>query len=284
MLRAGGSPSIAMTDATLDPSQLLFTGTAAQRGRTVSVTPKNSVMKHLCYGRIRLDAQLAKVTFETEDRETALLCMKGTCRVTVGGSPYDLDTFDAIYIPRGSAVEVTTPSEVDLVEVAAGVKGDYPLQVVRYADVKQDPTLKFTAGGPSTTRHLNIIIGKNVKAGRIVAGFTRSEPGHWTSWPPHEHTQLLEEAYVYFDMPAPAFGIQLVYTQPDKPEFVNLVRDGDAVLMPAGFHPNVSAPGHSINFIWLMAAHREVEDRVFGVVKVQPGFDQSGSGLEASRK
>jgi len=85
-------------------------------------------------------------------------------------------------------------------------------------------------------------------------------------------------------MPEPAFGIQLVYTQPDRPELVSLVRDSDAVLMPAGYHPNVAAPGHSINFIWMMAAHREVEDRQFGIVNVQPGFDKSGSGLEASRK
>jgi hypothetical protein len=27
-----------------------------------------------------------------------------------------------------------------------------------------------------------------------------------------------------------------------------------------------------------------VEDRQFGVVNVQPGFDQSGSGLEAGKK
>jgi 5-deoxy-glucuronate isomerase len=33
-----------------------------------------------------------------------------------------------------------------------------------------------------------------------------------------------------------------------------------------------------------MAAHREVEDRQFGVVNIQPGFAQSGSGLEAGRK
>ena len=65
---------------------------------------------------------------------------------------------------------------------------------------------------------------------------------------------------------------------------VEIVRDGDAVIMPKGFHPNVSVPGHPINFVWLMAAHREVEVRQFGVVTVQPGFDQAGSGLEASRK
>jgi 5-deoxy-glucuronate isomerase len=181
-------------------------------------------------------------------------------------------------------VEVATKSSVDLVECAAEVTGDYPLQVIRYADVVKDPKLRFKAGGPSTSRDLNIIIGDNVRAGRIVAGFTRSAPGNWTSWPPHEHTALLEEVYVYFDMPSPAFGIQMVYTAPDKPEFVSVVRDGDAVLMPAGFHPNVAAPGHSINFIWMMAARREVQDRLFGVVNVQPGFDRAGSGLEASQK
>jgi len=273
-----------MANATLDPKKLIFTDTASKRGRTITATPKNSVLAHLCYGRIRLDAEQSRVAFPTEDRETALMCMKGKCRVTVDGTSYDIDTYDGIYVPRGSSVEVSTQSEVDLVECASDVKGNYPLQVIRYADVEKDPTLKFSTGGPTDRRHLNIIFGKNVKAGRVVMGFTRSEPGHWTSWPPHEHTTLLEEAYAYFDMPAPAFGIQMVYTDPERPEFAQVVRDGDLVLMPAGYHPNVSAPGHRINFIWMMAAHREVEDRLFGVVNVQPGFDKAGSGLEASRK
>jgi 5-deoxy-glucuronate isomerase len=85
-------------------------------------------------------------------------------------------------------------------------------------------------------------------------------------------------------MPAPAFGIQLVYTEPERPELVHVVREGDAVVMPRGYHPNVAAPGHGINFVWLMAAHREVEDRRFGVVNVQPDFSDKGSGLEASQK
>jgi 5-deoxy-glucuronate isomerase len=270
--------------ASLESQQLIFSGTASRKGRHVSVSPENSALAHLHYGRIRLDAQDPRASFETGGRETALLSMRGTCRVSVNGVPYDLGLHDAIYVPRGCAVDVTTDAEVDLVECAADVTGDYPLQIIRYADVVKNPALKFTAGGPSTSRDLNIIIGDNVRAGRILAGFTRSVPGNWTSWPPHEHSALLEEVYVYFDMPAPAFGIQMVYTAPDQPEFVRVVRDGDAVLMPAGYHPNVAAPGHSINFIWMMAAHREVEDRLFGVVNVQPGFDNSGSGLEASRK
>lgn len=187
-------------------------------------------------------------------------------------------------MPRGAAVEVSTDAEVDLVEVAAEVSGQYPLQIIRYAEVAKTPSLKFSAGNDGSRRDLNIVIGSNVQAGRIVAGFTRSAPGNWTSWPPHEHTAILEEAYVYFDMPAPAFGVQLVYSDPERPEFARIVRDGDAVLMPAGYHPNVAAPGHNINFIWMMAARNEVSDRLFGVVNVQPGFADGGSGLEASQR
>jgi 5-deoxy-glucuronate isomerase len=267
----------------LNDQQLIFSGTAAHRGRKTSVFPGNSALQHLHYGRVLLDADVPKASFETGARETALLCMHGACNIDVDGARHALAQYDAIYIPRGCSVEVSTDAAVDLVECAAEVEGDYPLQLVPYSAVAQNPAQKFTAGGASTSRDLNIVIGDNVQAGRILMGFTKSLPGNWTSWPPHEHSELLEEVYVYFDMPAPAFGIQLVYTEPEKPEFVSIVRDGDAVLMPAGYHPNVAAPGHGINFIWMMAAHREVRDRKFGVVNVQPGFDQKGSGLEASQ-
>jgi len=274
-----------MSTAPLESSKLIFTGTASRRGRHVSVSPANSDMAYLHYGRIILDAGTPRAAFTTEGRETALLAMRGACSVTVDGTRYDLGLHDAIYIPRGSGVvvDVGSSGEVDLVECAAEVSGTYPLQVIRYAELSANPKLKFRAGGEATARDLNIVIGDDVKAGRILMVFTRSQQGNWTSWPPHEHTKMLEEVYVYFDMPPPAFGIQLVYNNPTAPEFVSLVHDGDAVLMPSGYHPNVAAPGHSINFIWMMAAHREVEDRQFGVVNVQPGFDGK-SGLEASRK
>jgi len=94
---------------------------------------------------------------------------------------------------------------------------------------------------------------------------------------------MLEELYVFFDMPPPAFGVQLVYTDKSDPEVATIVREGDVVLMPAGYHPNVAAPGGQINFLWMMAANREGEDRQFGVVNVQPEYAAGGSGLEASR-
>ncbi len=272
------------TQTQTEANNLLFRGTNKQKGRNLAVTPSNSAMKHLHYGRIRLDGETASVQFETGTHETGLICLSGTGSVTIGGESFELNRYDAIYIPRGSSVEVATDSQVDFAECAAHVEGDYPLQVVRFADVEKDSSLKFSTGSAANQRTISILLGKNVEAGRILAGVTQSDPGNWTSFPPHEHAALLEELYVYYDMPAPAFGIQMVYTNTQEPEGVFVVRDGDAVLMPVGYHPNVSIPGHSINFIWMMAAHREVEDRQYGVVNVQPEFASGGSGLEASRK
>ncbi len=264
---------------------MVFRKTNAHVGREIAVTPANSTNRHLAYGRIILNSSVSSASFSSGERETGFIVLSGEAGVTVAGEKIELGKFDALYIPRDSQIEVKTASSADIAEFSADVARRYPLQVVRFAEISKDPGLVFTAGtGSSACRHLHMALAKNIEAGRLVAGFTWSEPGNWTSWPPHEHTALLEEMYVYFDMPAPAFGIQLVYNDTEYPELVTVVRDGDAVLMPSGYHPNVSVPGHRICFLWAMAAHREVEDRQFGVVNVQSGFGQGGSGLEAGRK
>ena len=264
--------------------KMIFRKTNGQTGRHLAVTPENSTMRHLSYGRIILNSSKPFVSFSNGDRETGLLCLSGIATVKAAGKELEIGKFDAIYVPRDSSIEISTSNSVDLAEFSSDVTGRYPLKMVRYADVQKDPGLKFATGGPGSSRELNMLIAKNVEAGRLVAGFTYSDPGNWTSWPPHEHAKMLEEIYVYFDMPEPAYGIQLVYNDTEYPELITAVRDGDAVLMPSGYHPNVSVPGHRIAFLWAMAAHREVEDRQFGVVNIQPGFDRGGSGLETGRK
>src|SRR5260221_11849557 len=98
--------------------------------------------------------------------------------------------------------------------------------------------MKFVTGSPGSQRELNVLIASNLEAGRLLAGFTFSEPGNWTSWPPHEHAKMLEERYGDFDMPDPAYGLHIVYNDTDYPELVTPVRHGDAALMPSCYHPN----------------------------------------------
>jgi 5-deoxy-glucuronate isomerase len=267
----------------LTNDRCVMRGTHLHRGRTRAIEPGRTAARYLHYGRIILDAAERSVAFSTGDHETAFVCLNGRASVKVPEGVFELSRYDAFYLPRDTDVAVTTAEVCDLAEISAPVEKRYPVHFVSFAAVQKDPGLHFCAGGPSSERELNVLIGKNVEAGRLLAGVTFSKPGNWTSWPPHEHAAMLEEAYLYIDMPAPGWGIQLVYTDPRQPELAVVVREGDCVLMPRGYHPNVAAPGGSINFLWMMAANREGEDRQFGVVNVQPDYAQAGSGLEAGR-
>ena len=252
--------------------KMVFRRTNEHSGRHIFITPGNSSMRHLAYGRIILDSAKPAESFSTGDRETGLICLSGRAVILVDQIEIAIGQYDAIYVPRDCTVMIKTDASVDIAEVSSDVANRYPLQVVRAAEISNDPKLVYATGGPGCTRHICMSLGKNIEAGRLLAGITQADPGSWTSWPPHEHAAMLEEIYIYFEMPAPAYGIQLIYSDNQEPELVTLVRDGDAVLIPKGYHPNVSVPGHRICFLWAMAAHREVVDRQYGVVNVEPGF------------
>jgi 5-deoxy-glucuronate isomerase len=250
----------------------LITGTADERGRRIFVQPADGEMKLVSYGRIRLDKDEPETRFSNDGQETGLICLSGTCVVDVEGELFAMKRDDALYVPKGSAIAIRTELEVDLLECSAPVDGQYPLQFVGTESVQTDEKLHFVAGTDGARREINILLGSNIHAGRLIVGVTRSLPGNWTSWPPHEHAAMLEEIYVYVDMPSPAFGLQLVYTDEISPAEVEVVREGDAVLLPAGYHPNVSIPGSTLNFVWIMAAHREMVDRKWGIVQVDPRY------------
>jgi len=270
------------TEAALD--KMIFRRTGTVTGRHIFVSSANSPMQHLGYGRIILNPGQPAATFSTGERETTFVCLSGEAEVQLDSNEFTLRPHDALYIPRDCGVAVKTSSSTDLAEFSAEVTRRYPVQLVRSASVTKESGLQFSTGGPGSTRTVSMLVTKNVEAGRLLVGITTSEPGNWTSWPPHEHARMLEEMYVYFDMPHPAYGIQLVYNNTEYPELVTVVRDGDVVLMPAGFHPNVAVPGHRMSFLWAMAAHREVEDRQYGVANVQPDFSSVSLNLGGNPK
>src|SRR5260370_4753065 len=158
------------TQAQVALARIIFRKTNAHTGRHVSVTPQNSPMRHLSYGRIILNSSTPSVSFSNGDRETGLLCLSGNAAVKVAGKEFEIGKFDAIYVPRDSSIEISTSNSVDLAEFSSDVTGRYPLKVVRYAEVQKDPGLKFATGGPRSSRELNMLIAKNGEAVRLVSG------------------------------------------------------------------------------------------------------------------
>ena len=213
--------------------------TGAAHGRTLAIEPGKTAVKHLRYGRIVLDGADAPLDVDTGGLETGLIALSGAATSGWTAVEYQMRPYDSLYMPAGHDVPRAPRAQADATS---------PRSRRRSSDATRSSScpsprcsrIRGCTSKPAATasrRTLNILLGKNVVAGRLMAGVTFSQPGNWTSWPPHEHAVLAEEAYLYIDMPRPAFGVQLVYVDDVNPELATIVREGDVVLMPQGYHP-----------------------------------------------
>ena len=252
----------------------LFRKTHRVQGRRRIVHQYNTDLEYLRYGRIILGKEGGRLDVDSQEEEIGLVCLGGSGAIHVEGKDYPLGKFDALYLPRETRCTLSSKGDLDLAECAAPSSRDYPVQLVRFEEVLKNPKLVTRAGFDPYSRTIHTLIGEaNIRASRLLAGVTFSRDGNWTSWPPHDHAKEKEEIYLYIEMPLPNFSIHLNYTDPRDMEMVVPVWEGDAVAIKKGYHFNVASPGTTTGFLWMMAAVREGEDRVFSQVTVQPEFD-----------
>src|SRR5260370_8509309 len=90
--------------------RMIFRKTNAHTGRHVSVTPQNSTMRHLAYGRIILNSSMPGVAFSAGGRETALICLSGRAFTKIAYREFELGQYDAISIPPNSPIDLSTQS------------------------------------------------------------------------------------------------------------------------------------------------------------------------------
>lgn len=250
----------------------LFKNTASKKGRNWIITPENSELIALSYARIILDEEVSSVEYENPDSEAALICLSGEGTVDIGGEELKVTPYDTLFLPPGQRGTVRTDSVLDIVEFAAPAEETGDPVFVPFKELNEDPQLTEMLGSDGCHRKIHRLIDDNVPATRLLGGLIFSEPGNWTSWTPHEHTDTKEEIYLYIEMPPPAFGIQLVYEDLNEPEFLGPVYENDAVVIKRGYHPNVAIPGHQINFLWLMATLAPDMERTWAGVNTQPEF------------
>ena len=252
----------------------LFRKTHRVRGRKRLIDSSNTGLKFLRYGRIVLQGRKNPISLQTDNEEFGLICLQGEGE-SGGQRPKLRDEKIRRPVPaQPNQSRISFIRCFDLAECAAPVSKKYPVQFVPFDAVLKNPKLVNKAGFEPYARTIHTLIGEaNVQAGRILAGVTMSKEGNWTSWPPHDHAEAKEEIYLYVDMPEPNFAIHLNYWDFKNPEIVAMVREGDAVAIKKGYHYNVAAPGTVTTFLWMMAAIREEQDRVFTQVTVQPEFE-----------
>lgn len=129
--------------------------------------------------------------------------------------------------------------------------------------------VELRGAGPSSRQVRNFATPEALDAAAIIACEVITPGGNWSSYPAHKHDTAsaheseLEEIY-YFEIAAgphgePGHGFMRTSSSPGHPiEICEEVHDGDAVLVPYGWHgPCVAAPGHDMYYLNVMAGPGE---------------------------
>ncbi len=180
---------------------------------------------------------------------------------------------DVLYVPAGARLTLMVPpgsSEVSVAVCLATVVGDSSRRVRHL--LASDVPVELRGAGVATRQVRNFGVPGVLDADRMIACEVITPAGNWSSWPPHKHDthragveSELEEIYFFGVRSTRAvvdggaspdpFGYQRVYGTVDRPvDVLAEVRDGDAVLVPHGWHgPAIAAPDADLYYLNVMA-------------------------------
>jgi len=247
-------------------------------------SPRSEPLRHIELGMLSIQDPAEEWHTETGEREMVIDVFSGKCTVRIegpGGNAHFPEigirpTVFAgkptlVYVPRESRVELFA----DQTPLTAAVAFAPAREVHPTAYVHPEETVVKSVGHGNWRRTVITGVGENVRADRLMVGETVNPSGHWSSYPPHKHDapseseEPMEEVYLFRVDPPGGFGIQRVYTPPDDPEPFDeavVVQDGDAVVLPRGYHPVVGAPGYRLFYLWVLAG----ESRRYGAWSDDP--------------
>lgn len=192
--------------------------------------------------RLRLTAGAVE-HYTAPDEETIVVLQEGRGTFAVNGREWPVsrasvfaERATALYLPPGAALRVTAETPLEAMLVSAATREGGEAELVAPGDVKVN-----ARGKGSYAREVHDIFVTDPHARRLMVGETFNPPGNWSSYPPHKHDgrdgePKLEEVYYYRIEPSQGFGHQMLYTAQGE-SVTHTVRDGDAVLLPYGYHP-----------------------------------------------
>ncbi|MFA6714783.1 MAG: 5-deoxy-glucuronate isomerase [Victivallales bacterium] len=222
------------------------------------ITPENSECRVLKMFRLNLP-EGQRFEFDLAGMEINATVISGECILTPGNK--QLKRFDSFYLPGDMKATVQASAPAVLYIGGATYEGSGDFFVRHFNPALPPGKIRQIHGEPPFEREVFMTLNQEVPASRLIAGLTWSRNGAWTSWPPHQHEQDLEEVYCYFDIPSPRFGLHLSYTSPGARPVPHVVSSGDFVEAPVGYHPTVAPPGGCNAYFWVLAALRKSSRR-----------------------
>jgi 5-deoxy-glucuronate isomerase len=246
-------------------SSLLKRSQGGESGPLLSITPVEAGWTYSHFQAYRLT--VGKSLQGSSDRlETALIVLGGRCTIIVGSNRYESigdrrDVWEkrppyVLLLPPGLSYEVVAETELHLAVAAAPAEAEKSVPRL----IRPDEIVVEERGEGQTYRYIQHLLPPSTPAARLILVEVYTPGGNWSSFPPHKHDtevppeeSYLEEIYYYQVKPATGFAIQRVYTDDRSLDEVLAPGNGDAVLVPRGYHPVAATPGHDCYYLNVMA-------------------------------
>jgi 5-deoxy-glucuronate isomerase len=240
------------------------------RSEQIRVTPETADWNYLAYSLHVLEPGQS-VGDELADRETAIVVLEGQAELRLGDATHAVarsSVFTELapvgYVPPRVGYEVTARTDLVVAIGSAPAEGRYPARLIEPSRIRSD-----VRGGGAALRQVNHTLAPPLEAERLILYEVYVPRGSWSGWPPHRHdgeegSPYLEEVY-YFRLDRPeGFWMHRNFAGPDDDrEFDETVvgGDGDAALVPFGYHSSVACPGANMYFLNYLAGELVGDDR-----------------------
>ena len=235
-----------------------------QKGYTPICKIGECSLKKLEFGIIELDAG-EKLSFDTQDKETAFIMLEGHCDVNYCGGAWEnignrMNVFEnrraeSFYMPKEEKCEIIARDKIKIAVCATPVSEKTEPQVLR-----EDHVALKLLGRKPFERETSFIIDGNSNAKVLTIGEAYCSEGNWAGFPPHKHDEdnmpkecIAEEIYYFLFNPNQGFAVQCLYTADGEIDEAYRVKNDELVEFPKGYHTTVTTPGYQSYFLWLMA-------------------------------
>lgn len=233
-------------------------------GTVLSITPEKAGWKYVGFQVVKL-RKGQRLFRATGEMEVCVVLLSGMGSISTLHGKWEhvgrrMSVFEkippyAVYIPEQDQYEVVAETDMELAVCTAPGGGGYPARLISPEDVGVE-----NRGSGNTQRLIHNILPEAEEATSLLVVEVFTPEGHWSSYPPHKHDKdalpvesLLEETYYYRINPDQGYAIQRVYTDDRTLDEALVVKDGQAVLVPKGYHPVSAPPGYELYYLNVMA-------------------------------
>lgn len=235
------------------------------------ITPNNSPCRATWAFRLNLPKGQSHKLLHRQLELNAMV-VTGQVHISHQTGSHTLNKHDSLYVPACQEVDLVAAKDAVLFIGGAVYEGTGQFFTRTYDLTLPLGDIHQVHGKPPYQREVFMTLAQQDAGSRLICGITRGEPGKWTSWPPHQHSNDLEEVYCYFDIPKPQAAFHFASREAGVFEHIHPVSTGDFVVIPEGYHPTCGMPGVSSCYFWIMAAFRN-KSRRYDLAVNDPNFN-----------